>query len=213
MKHEREKTAPKIKIMSLPMKAVQKDCREWAGEIAKKETFDLIIFIAKSGYLFAEPMAAYFGCPMAGITAKRPASGAKDNLKGIIRLIPEKLVLKIISSPFMYRFHEKKRERVIEKSAGYYAERKKKHEKVLLVDDSVDTGWTLLQVEEEIKKDFPDAVVRTAGYCVIAYSKSKVSVDYCRYENTVILTATSRKSQEYGKFMEEYERFLKEGRE
>lgn len=196
---------PVIRVSSVNMEDVQKDCKEWADKIAGQYIPDLIIFIAKSGYLFAEPMAECFGCRMAGITAKRPASNTKDGLKGIIRLVPEKILLRLLSSAFMYKFHEKKQERSIEISAGYRLEKNNAHKKILIVDDSVDTGWTLLLVKKEVEKDFPSAIVKTAGYSVIEYSKQRISVDFHRYENMVILTATSRNSDEYDKFITQYE--------
>lgn len=187
---------------------IQRDCREWAEEIANGFRPDLIIFIAKSGYLFAEPMSQYFHCSMADIVAKRPASAEKDKLRRIIRLIPEKIILRTISSALMYKFNEKKQERFVETSIRYNCEKKKKHDRILIVDDSVDTGWTLLQVRKEVENSFPAAIVRTAGYSVIEYSKNRISVDYYRYKNTVILTATSRRSAEYDKFISAYEKWL-----
>jgi hypoxanthine phosphoribosyltransferase len=85
-----------------------------------------------------------------------------------------------------------------------------KHKNILIVDDSVDTGWTLLQVEKEVKKDFPYAVIKTAGYSVIKYSRKRISVDFNRLEDTVVLTCTSRKSNEYNRFISDYEKWILE---
>lgn len=116
MRRSGKKEVPKINIMSLSMEAVQKDCREWARKIADNYSPDLIIFIAKSGYLFAEPLADHFKCE-----------------------------------------------------------------------------------------------IKTAAYSVIDYSRNRISVDFFRYENVVILTAASRKSKEYDGFIAAYEKWLKHG--
>jgi hypoxanthine phosphoribosyltransferase len=198
----------KVVTISRSMQEIQNDCKIWATEIEKSYIPDLIVFIAKSGYLFAKSFADYFNCDMVDVLAKRPANGTKDGLKSIMKLVPEKLVLKIVSSPLMYKYNENKKDRCIELSQRYYYETNKNHKNILIIDDSVDTGWTLLQVENMVKKDFPNAVIKTASYSVIEYSQKRISVDYERMKNTVVLTCTSRKSKEYDKFINDYEKWI-----
>ncbi len=193
-----------IKAFSMPMEEVQKDCEVWAKEIAKQYIPDLIVFIAKSGYMFAEPMTKIFKCNMVDIEAFRPANDKKNKLKKVIYHIPEKLVLKIVSSRFMYRFNEKKIARDVNDTERLLREKNEIHKKILIVDDSVDTGWTLKEVINHITKLFPESEIKVASYSVIHYSKCRVNVDFYRYEDTVILTATSRKSDEYDRFVNGY---------
>lgn len=187
------------------MDSIISDCKSWAVEIEKTYQPDLVVFIAKSGFLFAKPIAEYFGCEMADILVSRPASEIKDKLKTVIGIIPEKVVMKILKMPLMYKFNEKKEERNVELSARYKEENRNPHEKILIVDDSVDTGLTLQCVYKIVRKNFPGAVVRTASYAVIDYSRKRVSVDYYRYRNMLVLTATSRKSPQYDMFLKQYE--------
>ncbi len=195
------------------MDSITSDCRRWAEEIGKTYQPDLVVFIAKSGFLFAKPIAEYFGCEMADILVGRPAGRVKDRLKTVIRLMPEKAVMKILKMPLMYKFNEKKGKRDVELSVRYKEERRRPHGKILIVDDSVDTGLTLQCVHKIVREDFPDAAVRTAGYAVIDYSRKRISVDYYRYRNMVVLTATSRKSSQYGAFLRQYEAWkAQEGR-
>ena len=73
----------------------------------------------------------------------------------------------------------------------------------MIIDDSADTGWTLVEVKEEVKKLFPNSEIRIGCYCEIDYCKNRIKVDYSRYRNTIVLTATSRYSPEHSMFISE----------
>lgn len=199
-----------ITVCTKSMENVINECKEWAKEIEQVYRPDLIVFIAKSGFLFAKPMAEYFGCAMADITASRPASKVKDKSKKIIDVIPEKIILKILKSSLMYRFHQTENMRNLELTDRYRYEEAKEHKNILILDDSVDTGWTLKNVQEEVKKSFPNSTIKTAGYAVIGYSKKIVAVDFYKYENAIILTATSRKSNQYEEFLDLYREWIED---
>ena len=186
------------------MSTIQEDCKRWAEEIKKSYHPDLIIFIAKSGFLFAKPMAEIFGCNMADIVVERPGNNSKNRLQKIIDVLPMSVIAGVLRSPFMYKFNAAKKERQIRLTPKYEAECRKKYEKILIVDDSVDTGWNLLKVLELTKKNFLDAKIKVASYSVIEYSKVRVQVDFIRFENRIVITATSRKSEEYQTFLEMY---------
>ena len=83
--------------------------------------------------------------------------------------------------------------------------------KILIVDDSTDTGYSLLAAKEAVQKIAVDSDVRTASYCVIDISKKRVAVDYGRYRNTIVVTATSRYSKEYTAFVEALEEWKRTG--
>ena len=82
--------------------------------------------------------------------------------------------------------------------------------RILIVDDSTDTGWSLVAVKNELRKRAVSAEIRTASYCVIDFSKNRVDVEYSRYRNTIVVTATSRYSKENGEFMKELNSWIKE---
>ena len=192
---------------------VEKDCKLWASEIANEYIPDLIIFVAKSGYLFAKPMVEIFNCPMVDICAIRPHNSVKDKGSNLIELIPQKIILTILSSPLMYKYNEIKKRRDIIITKKFLVESSKKYERLLIVDDSIDTGWTMSNVKREIRKYFQNAEIRIASYSFIEYGKKRVGVDYYRHLNKLILTATSRKSEEYAAFIDEFERWSKKNEE
>lgn len=208
MKRFKHISGNKITTLSKSMREIVSDCKNWANEISKTFVPDLIVYIAKSGFLFAKPMSEVLKCPMVDITANRPSNKGKDRAKKIIEHLPEKAVMFMLKSSFMYLFHEIKKEREICITPRYIVEVAKEHKRILVVDDSVDTGHTLYGVVKQVKADFPEAEIKTAGYSVIDYSRKRIDVDYYRYENAIILTATSRKSSEYGEFLHLYDEWI-----
>lgn len=205
MEEKTGKSMGRVITCSMSREDVERDCIEWAKEIAAAYQPDLLIFIAKSGFLFARPMASIFHCRIAEIAASRPQSETKDRAAHIIRHIPEKIILAMLSSPLAYRFHERKGERKVKVSGGFLREAGKPHQRILLVDDSVDTGWTIYHVEKIIRDYFPQTELKTASYALIEDSRKRIEVDFYRHKNKIILTATSRKSKQYAGFLRDYE--------
>lgn len=192
------------------MEEIYGDCYRWAEGIGGYYHPDLLVFVAKSGYLFAKPLSDYFRCPMVDILVSRPASGTKDVLRGIIKWIPQKVVDWILGSKWMYVFHEKNGKRDMVLTERFYREINKPYKNILIVDDSVDTGWTAKLVKETIEEKKRDSMVKLASYCVISGSEKRLDVDFSRYKDTIVLTGTSRKSKEYEDFLAEYDEWVRQ---
>lgn len=197
----------KIKVIHKTGNEVQADCRLWAREIADSYRPDLVIFIAKSGYLFAKPMCEVFRCEMVDLLVERPGSGAKDKLKSIMSFLPQEAIDKILSSRMMYTFNEKKEDRSITETDSFRAIKNKEFSNILIIDDSVDTGWTIEKTIPVVQNNFKKANIKIASYSVIRYSKKRVTIDFSRIEDTIVITSTSRKSDEYDDFIKSYEKW------
>lgn len=190
----------KVRVFAKSKSEVEADCRIWAEEIGKEYSPDLIVFIAKSGFLFARPMAEFFNCPMVDISVNRPGNDKKDVIKKIIPKIPQWLLFLLLKSKANYSYNEENSDREVKLSERFKSLDWAQYKRILVVDDSTDTGWSLVAVKNELKKRAFDAEIRTASYCVIDLSKNRVDVEYCRYKNTIVVTATSRYSKENGEF-------------
>lgn len=199
----------KIDVFAKSMSEVEVDCIEWAKEIEKKYRPDLIVFIAKSGFLFAKPLSEYFGCPMVDISVSRPGSNRKDIMRRFIPRIPQWLLFEFLRSKSNYSYQNSNKDRKVLLSDRFKKIDWKHYNRILIVDDSTDTGWSLLSVKEELKRRF-SGDIRTASYCVIDISKDRVDVEYYRYRNTIVVTATSRYSKEYRQYNYELDCWLSE---
>ena len=194
----------KINVFCKSKTEIEADCRVWAQEIKKTYSPDLIVFIAKSGFLFAKPMAECLDCPMVDISISRPGNDRKDKIRKIIPQIPQWLLFALLRSKTNYEYQELNRDREVNLSERFKNLKWEKYKKVLIVDDSTDTGWSLIAAKNEIEKRTSDTNIKTASYCVIDLSRNKVNVEFSRYRNTIVVTATSRYSKEYDRFVNDF---------
>ena len=195
----------RIKVTFSSRKEVQEDCRKWAGEIASEFPADAIVFVAKSGFLFAEAMAEELNVPMADISASRPGNDSKDRIVKAVPKMPRFLLAFLLKSKMQISYNKGNSERNVVVSDRLKRLREGEPKKILIVDDSIDTGWTILKVKEELSRMVPGAEIKVAGYCVLDSSSDMVKTDYYRYRNRIVVTATSRYSSEYRDFLDGYE--------
>ena len=202
----------RIKVVEKTKKDVEIDCRKWAKEIESEFCPDIVVFIAKSGYLMGRPIAEEIGKPLYAISANRAGNEIKNGALHFKKLIPKFLVKTIISSPIKFYLHSKKKSRNVVPSNLLKNIDDKCIENILLIDDAVDTGWTIKSVYEELHKIFSKATIKVASYVVSDYSKKVVKIDFYRYRNVLVLTATSRQSNEYEMFLEEVDAWMHENK-
>ena len=193
----------KLRVIKKRRIEIEDDCREWAREIKQTYIPELIVFVANSGFICGKTMADELGGPLDYVKAVRSGNSAKNRLSQIKKFIPQGLVEIILSSPLKFYIHSIKKDRHVELSRKLDEYCDGGITRVLLVDDAADTGWTLKQVVDKLKERFPEIEIRTASYTVSDYSRKIFSVDYYRYRNMLIFTATSRKSDEYNDYIKD----------
>ena len=194
----------RIKVYSHTAEAIRNDCRLWAKKIAKDFAPDLVVFPAKSGFLFAEPIAKELNVPLVDVIATRPGNDMKDDIRKRVPWVPQWLLALALSSKAMYGYNEENSERNVSSTQKFDTIDWGNVERVLLIDDSVDTGWSILAVKGLLEEVAPASEVRIASYCVVDVSEKRVAVDWWRYRNAIVLTATSRYSPEHEQFLEDY---------
>lgn len=68
---------------------------------------------------------------------------------------------------------------------------------ILIVDDSVDTGMSMIAVINKIKELNPNAVLKTAALNILANSEENVKIDFYIWKNIIMRTPMSKDSKEY----------------
>ena len=63
----------------LNRKELEKECNSWARKISESYQPDLIIYIAKGGYLIGREMREVFDVPMIGIGTSRDGNSFKES--------------------------------------------------------------------------------------------------------------------------------------
>lgn len=191
--------------LELSYSELNKQCLAWCGEMEEYSP-QLVLFIAKAGYPIGRVIADYFGAPLLGVGAEREGGRLKKLVSPLFRVMPNAVRNYLIGKELSSGFHAKHTERHItfESDLEPYIE---KGLRVLLVDDSVDTGITLLRVKEEAEK-LLGCSVRTAALNVWDKSADVIRVDHALYRNTIIKSPMSKDSREYQRFLDEYEKYL-----
>lgn len=188
----------------LSRKDIENDCFNWAKEIQKSYQPDLIVYVAKAGYLIGREMKRVFDVPLVGISASREGNGLKEIFGPIVSVMPNFIRNFLISVELKSDTHSKNTERKIHMHEGLEMLDKEKFHHILIVDDSVDTGHSMKQVVNVISSMFANAEIKTAGLNVWDKSKSIIDTDFALFKNTVIKTPMSKDSKEYKDFMKIY---------
>ena len=193
-----------MKYTELSRKDIENDCFKWAMDIKKSYQPDLIIYVAKAGYLIGREMNRVFDVPLVGISASREGNGLKEIFGPIVSVMPNFIRNFLISVELKSDTHSKNTERKIHMHEGLEMLDKEKFHHILIVDDSVDTGHSMKQVVNVISSMFANAEIKTAGLNVWDKSKSIIDTDFALFNNTVIKTPMSKDSKEYKDFMKIY---------
>lgn len=191
-------------FVELSIESLENLCKDWASEVKKEFNADLVIYIAKGGYLVAKPFSDIFNVPLVGVKAERKGNKVKDLIMPLIVKLPN-FVLNILRKiELKTNIHDKYTERNIVLFEELNSIDKNSIKNILIVDDSVDTGYTMKLVVDKINEVFEDVNVKTAAINVWKKSGNIIKTNFYLYEDTIIRTPMSKDSKEYKRFLEIY---------
>lgn len=193
-----------MKYIELSRKDIEEQCKDWAKEIQKSYQPDLIVYVAKAGYLIGREMKDVFNVPLVGISATREGNALKEVVGPIVSRMPNFVRNILISLELKSDTHSKNTKRQIHYHEGLEKMKSSNIQSILVVDDSVDTGHSMKQVVDAIHSLFGDVEIKIAGLNVWDKSRSIIDSDFALYKNTVIKTPMSKDSKEYKDFMQIY---------
>ena len=110
---------------------------------------------------------------------------------------------------FNSNVHQKNTERNVTYDSKIW-EKYKKCKNILLVDDSVDTGYTIKLCKDEIQKFFSNSVIKVVALNYFEKSKSIIETDYSVYVDTMLNGPWSSDSKYYNEFIEKYKKWLED---
>lgn len=199
-----------MRHLELTRKTLEEQCSTWANNIKEVYQPDLIIYIARGGYLIGKQMREVFQVPMIGVSTVRDGDGLKEKIAPLVAMLPNCIRNLLISIELKSNKHAKNTERKVRFLKGVEDVKDKDIQKILVAEDSVDTGNSLRQAIKTIRTVFPDAEIKVASLNVWDKSKSIAHVDYALYENTIIKSPMSKDSKEYKEFIETYRKEVDE---
>ncbi len=188
-----------------------KECQEWAVEIKKDYSPDIIVYIAKAGYLVARPMKTVFNCHVVGIDSMRKGNGFKSLIGPLVARLPRFIRDIYVGIEVKSRVHYVHSDRKVSFHESIETVETEEIKKIMILDDSVDTGNSMMSVYNAVKELFKDAEIRCASLNVWKRSLKRIRIDYYRYTDTIIKAPTSKDSREYKDFVSIYGKETRNG--
>lgn len=186
-----------MKVVTLLDKAFDETCRDLAKQVDSSYKPDLIIGVLTGGGAVGQRVYKHFASLgdvlYAEISIERATTGIKRRfgLKKILRLLPEGLlnvlrVVEVLLLELKATVVTPKRAGEIVLSAAVDKELSQGNKKVLVVDDCVDTGATLLKVSDFLKEKFPSSNQVKFAVVTKAHRKVLLEVDFFLFNRVLI---------------------------
>lgn len=192
-------------FIDLSMTELYKICRKWCRDIQEEYSPHLVIYIARGGYIIGRAMEAGFRVPLLGIEARRSGRGVKEYCFPLLALLPRRICNSLRKKEIHSGVHKTRQTRHIE----FHQEINHIHQpeaikKILVVDDSIDTGHSMKQVVDFVRQHFTKAEIRIFVLNEMTGQEPIIKADYTLFRNTIMRTPMSSDSREYYKFLKLY---------
>lgn len=160
-----------------------------------------VLYVERAGLLVGYEVAEFFNCTMSGICSSRSGHSLKSKAKIILRYLPRTITHLLRNIEFKSKVHTIKRER----SVYIESQLPPKEKNILLVDDAIDTGYSLKAVLDFLitkgyrRRDIKTAVLTTTQNNVIC--KADISL----FDQVSFAFPWSYDSKEYDQAWKLYE--------
>lgn len=199
-----------MNYVELSSKDVENKTSELYNKILSTDyKFDLVIFIAKGSYTIGKKLSELGNCPLLEIKATRKGNKLKKIISPFLKLIPKKIKMYLRNKEVKSNVHEKN----IERNVIYNVEKWSKYKEcknIILVDDSVDTGYSIKACNEEIERFFPNSNIKVAAFNYFEKSENIIKVDYSIYKEMMMNGPWSNDSKYHKDFLKEYDNWILE---
>ncbi len=197
--------------IELSLKDLQKRSYELADLVKENYEPDLIIFIAKGGYLIGKHLGDILEVPIVPVYAERQASSLKTAIAPFLKLLPKSVKVMLREMEIKSGVHNTIKERQVSFPNDVIIEKVSKAKKILIVDDSVDTGGSVISIMGALQAiDTSLLDIRVALLNVFTEAANKLPRYYCLFHNTIMITPMSNDSKENSQFISLYNQYLKE---
>lgn len=190
--------------VELSLEKLEHKCRDFAEEIQNSFSPDLVIYVAKGGYLIGKYMNSVFKVDMLGIVATRKGNDLKSFVAPVLALLPRCLCNFLRKVELKSNIHKKSNQKAIDFKIDTTKLNMESIKNILILDDSIDTGNSMKSVLGAVKQNFPDAVTKIAVINVMTPSENVIKADYWCYKDAMLRTPMSKDSREYTEFVRIY---------
>lgn len=190
-----------MKYLELSIEKSIEESKKMFDKINELYDFDLVIFIAKGSFIIGKTVADLKGVPLLEIFATRKGNILKKIISPLLKYIPKTVLIKMREKEVKSDYHTVKNDRKIDYDKEKYQQFLEK-KRILLVDDSIDSGNSIILTSNAIKNIFPKSELKIATMNVM--KKSSIRPDYYLYEDTMICGPWSNDSKEHSKYIRTY---------
>ena len=198
-----------MELLELSEEKMHDENKKLFKKIIKNYNYDLVIFIARGSYMIGLDLAKFNDVPLLEIFATRKGGKIKKVLRPLLKIIPKNIKKILRKNEFNSNYHEKNSDRNITFNGKIWNEYRDK-KNILLIDDSVDTGYSIKKAKDAIESFFTNSNVKIAAINYFEKSKKIVNVDYFLYSEKMLLGPWSNDSKENKKYLMEYKKWHEE---
>lgn len=171
---------------------------------------DVVFFLGKGGLYIGQYFSEKFNCPLGEILVARKEPLPKKILKNMFKFFPKRLLKKMRSFEINSGYHKVKTERFV-KINRLPNLSSSENLKILIVDDSIDTGYSIKSALDILKINYKNSQIRIASLNVFKDSFKVITPNYYKYSNKAIIGPWSLDSDEYKEFIDNYNKWLGQG--
>ena len=163
--------------------------------------FDLIVFVARGSYIIGADLSKFRDVPLLEIKCSRIGKIIKNSIKPLIRYLPNSILLELRKKELQKRMNPKKALDNVDFEKDIFSKYKER-KRILLVDDSIDTGNTIKECEKALHNYFENSEVKSASLNVMLDSQKYPN--YFLYADTMLRGPWSSDSKENKQYMLQY---------
>ena len=161
-----------------------------------------VLYVERAGLFVAYEVAKYFDCGISGIYASRSGTSVKSKAKIILRYLPKTVTDVLRNIEVRSNIHVIKKDRHVYIERQYPANGKK----ILIVDDAIDTGYSLNAVLNFLKNNCHDRRQIKIAVLTTTRSDPKCRADISLFEQVSFAFPWSYTSKEYNQTWSLYEK-------
>lgn len=195
-----------VDFVELSSDELRADSRRLA-ELVESDGYcpDCVSYLARGGLIIGEEVASFFDAPLVELSSHRSGDKVKSRVTVILCRLPRWLKKALRKREMSRRFASDRgtaQETSLEVTGRY--EIPPKASRILLVDDSADTGSSIGAARSLLRKLFPYATVHVAVINAFHRAIEGGNVDWWIREDTLLCTPSSKDSKEYRDFIKKY---------
>lgn len=190
-----------VELLELSIESLERASIKLAEKIEKQESIEAVVFLEQGGYLIGKSIANHLNVPLIGIRVQRKGSKLKELVSPVLQLLPRFIKKFLRELELKSGTHNTNSERMITPPVPLFDEILKNCKSVAIVDDSIDTGHSIVTITDYFKSQYPNISSYVIGALnVWSSSRNLVKTDLYLWEDTILVTPMSRDSKDYNTF-------------